>query len=76
MSTQSSSGRWSTRKGPLWTWPDYHSAINWACQTALRDVIGKTDLSEMLEGRDRISQELQKIIDERTEPWGHQGYFR
>ncbi|MCR6639617.1 MAG: slipin family protein [Sporocytophaga sp.] len=49
---------------------DYHSAISWASQTALRDVIGKTLLSEMLEGRDKISDVLQKIIDERTEPWG------
>jgi regulator of protease activity HflC (stomatin/prohibitin superfamily) len=49
---------------------DYRNAINWASQTALRDVIGKTMLSEMLEGRDRISEQLQKIIDERTEPWG------
>ena len=49
---------------------DYQSAISWASQTALRDVIGKTMLSDMLEGRDKISKELQKIIDERTEPWG------
>ena len=49
---------------------DYQSAINWASQTALRDVIGKTMLSDMLEGRDKISSVLQKIIDERTEPWG------
>jgi len=49
---------------------DYRSAISWASQTALRDVIGKTMLSDMLEGRERISNELQKIIDERTEPWG------
>jgi regulator of protease activity HflC (stomatin/prohibitin superfamily) len=49
---------------------DYQSAINWASQTALRDVIGKTILSDMLEGREKISKELQKIIDERTEPWG------
>jgi regulator of protease activity HflC (stomatin/prohibitin superfamily) len=49
---------------------DYQSAIHWASQTALRDVIGKTMLSDMLEGRDKISKELQKIIDERTEPWG------
>jgi len=49
---------------------DYQSAISWASQTALRDVIGKTMLSEMLEGRDKISGVLQKIIDERTEPWG------
>eukprot|EP01037_Dinobryon_pediforme_P007936 gene7936-8008_t len=49
---------------------DYMSAISWASQTALRDVIGKTMLSDMLEGRDKISSVLQKIIDERTEPWG------
>ena len=49
---------------------DYLSAISWASQTALRDVIGKTMLSDMLEGRDKISDTLQKIIDERTEPWG------
>ncbi len=49
---------------------DYQTAISWASQTALRDVIGKTMLSDMLEGRDKISSELQKIIDERTEPWG------
>jgi len=49
---------------------EYKSAINWASQTALRDVIGKTMLSEMLEGRDKMSDKLQRIIDERTEPWG------
>jgi len=49
---------------------DYQAAIGWASQTALRDVIGKTVLAEMLEGRDKISGVLQKIIDERTEPWG------
>ena len=40
---------------------DYQSAISWASQTALRDVIGKTMLSDMLEGRDKISSVLQKI---------------
>ncbi len=49
---------------------DYQSAISWASQTALRDVIGKTMLCDMLEGRDKISSLLQKIIDDRTEPWG------
>ena len=49
---------------------DYQVAIGWASQTALRDVIGKTMLSDMLEGRDKISEALQKIIDARTEPWG------
>ena len=51
---------------------DYSSAINWASQTALRDVIGKTMLADMLEGREKISEELQRIIDVRTEPWGIQ----
>ena len=48
---------------------DYKSVINWASQTSLRDVIGKTMFSDMIEGRDKISKELQSIIDERTEPW-------
>jgi regulator of protease activity HflC (stomatin/prohibitin superfamily) len=49
---------------------DYQAAISWAAQTALRDVIGKTLLADMLEGREKISAELQTIIDARTEPWG------
>jgi regulator of protease activity HflC (stomatin/prohibitin superfamily) len=49
---------------------DYTSAINWAAQTALRDIIGKTQLADLLEGRDRISRDLQQVIDARTEPWG------
>ncbi|RAJ79915.1 regulator of protease activity HflC (stomatin/prohibitin superfamily) [Chitinophaga dinghuensis] len=49
---------------------DYMNAISWAAQTALRDVIGKTLLADMLEGREKISAQLQQIIDERTEPWG------
>lgn len=48
---------------------DYQAAIGWASQTALRDVIGKTMLSDMLEGRDKISALLQTIIDARTQPW-------
>lgn len=51
---------------------DYINAISWAAQTALRDVIGKTVLADMLEGREKISAMLQRIIDERTEPWGIQ----
>jgi regulator of protease activity HflC (stomatin/prohibitin superfamily) len=49
---------------------DYRNAITWAAQTSLRDVIGKTDLSQMLIGRQQISVELQSIIDVRTEEWG------
>jgi regulator of protease activity HflC (stomatin/prohibitin superfamily) len=49
---------------------DYATAIGWASQTALRDVIGKTLLADMLEGRDKMSANLQQIIDQRTSPWG------
>lgn len=49
---------------------DYRSAVAWAAQTALRDVIGRTALGDMLAGREHIDEELQKTIDERTEPWG------
>ena len=49
---------------------DYSASINWAAQTALRDVIGKTVLADMLEGRGKLGDELQIIIDARTEPWG------
>ena len=44
---------------------DYKNAISWASQTALRDVIGKTLLSQMLEGREHLDDELQKIIGNR-----------
>ena len=49
---------------------NYREAIAWASQTALRDVIGKTDLAEMLVGRDKIDTLLCETIDRRTEPWG------
>src|SRR5882724_7209460 len=49
---------------------DYVRGFNWASQTARRDIIGKTQLADMLEGRDKISTELQRVIDDRTEPWG------
>ena len=49
---------------------DYQGALGWASKTALRDVIGKTQLSDMLEGRDKLGKDLLRIIDERTEPWG------
>lgn len=49
---------------------DYTQAVSWAAQTALRDIIGRTSLTELLRGRERIEDELQKLIDERTNPWG------
>lgn len=49
---------------------DYQNAVAWASQTSLRDVIGKTLLADMLEGRRMISDEIRTIIDERARPWG------
>jgi len=49
---------------------DYKSAISWASQTALREVIGKSELADVLEGRDILDNKLQKIIDIKTEQWG------
>jgi regulator of protease activity HflC (stomatin/prohibitin superfamily) len=49
---------------------DYRTAISWASQTALREVIGKSFLADMLEGREKLDAVLQKIIDLRTEQWG------
>jgi len=49
---------------------NYPAAVSWASQTALRDIIGRTSLSDLLRGRERIEDELQKLIDERSNPWG------
>jgi regulator of protease activity HflC (stomatin/prohibitin superfamily) len=49
---------------------NYPQAVSWAAQTALRDIIGRTSLSDLLRGRERIEDELQKLIDERSNPWG------
>lgn len=48
----------------------YRNAVSWAAQTALRDIIGRTSLSDLLRGREQIEEELQRIIDARTSPWG------
>jgi len=49
---------------------DYTQAVSWAAQTGLRDIIGRTSLSELLRGRERIEAELQTLIDQRSNPWG------
>jgi len=49
---------------------DYSQAISWAAQTALRDIIGRTALTDLLRGRERIESELQHLIDQRSNPWG------
>jgi regulator of protease activity HflC (stomatin/prohibitin superfamily) len=49
---------------------DYAQAVSWAAQTALRDIIGRTTLTDLLRGRERIETELQLLIDQRSNPWG------
>src|SRR5918999_4570512 len=49
---------------------DYAQAVSWAAQTALRDIIGRTTLTDLLRGRERIEDELQHLIDQRSTPWG------
>ena len=49
---------------------DYEQTISWSAQTALRDVIGETDLAEMLVGRRKIDEKLRLMIDVRTGTWG------
>jgi regulator of protease activity HflC (stomatin/prohibitin superfamily) len=49
---------------------DYAQAVSWAAQTALRDIIGRTTLSDLLRGREKIETELQQLIDQRSSPWG------
>jgi len=49
---------------------DYTQAVSWAAQTALRDIIGRTTLTDLLRGRERIETELQALIDQRSNPWG------
>ena len=49
---------------------DYEQAVSWAAQTALRDIIGRTTLADLLRGRERIEDELQHLIDGRSSPWG------
>ena len=60
---------WDAEKAALEV-EDYRVAITWAAQTALREVIGQMDLANILIGRAKMDDELQKIIDERTTPLG------
>ncbi len=60
---------WDAQKAALEV-QNYRDAIAWAAQTALRDIIGKTMLADLLVGREKIDTELQQVIDQRTNPWG------
>jgi regulator of protease activity HflC (stomatin/prohibitin superfamily) len=48
----------------------FTNAVSWAAQTALRDIIGRTSLGDLLRNRERSEEELQKLIDSRSNPWG------
>lgn len=60
---------WDAEKAALEV-ENYRAAIAWAAQTALREIIGQMTLADILVGRAKMDAELQKIIDERTTPWG------
>jgi regulator of protease activity HflC (stomatin/prohibitin superfamily) len=60
---------WDAEKAALEV-KNYEAAVDWAAQTALRDIIGRMMLADILTGRSSIDAELQKVIDERTTPWG------
>ncbi len=60
---------WDAEKAALEV-ENYRAAVDWAAQTALRDIIGRMMLADILSGRSAMDAELQKVIDERTTPWG------
>jgi regulator of protease activity HflC (stomatin/prohibitin superfamily) len=49
---------------------DYNRATSQIAQTTLRSVLGQSSLDDLLAEREKINEQLQRIIDEQTEPWG------
>jgi regulator of protease activity HflC (stomatin/prohibitin superfamily) len=60
---------WDAAKAKLEV-ENYLNAVPLSAKTALRDIIGKTTLAQLLTDRDAIGEELQKILDAKTNPWG------
>lgn len=60
---------WDAEKAALEV-QEYETAIWQIAQTALRDMIGKNELAELLQERDKVADDLQKILDHNTNPWG------
>lgn len=60
---------WDVEKAALEV-QDYVTAISYIAQTGLRDIIGKHELSDLLQERDKIAEGLQKALDIHTNPWG------
>ena len=60
---------WDVEKAALEV-QEYIKAIAYIAQTGLRDIIGKHELADLLQERDKIADDLQKVLDENTNPWG------
>lgn len=60
---------WDVEKAALEV-QEYEKAIAYIAQTGLRDIIGKHELADLLQERDKIADDLQKILDHNTNPWG------
>ena len=60
---------WDVEKAALEV-QEYRTAIWQIAQTALRDMIGKNELADLLQEREKIAEDLQKILDQNTNPWG------
>lgn len=60
---------WDVEKAALEV-QQYQTAIEHIAQTGLRDTIGKHELSELLQERDKIAEDLQLVLDRNTNPWG------
>jgi len=60
---------WDVEKAALEV-QEYQTAIEHIAQTGLRDTIGKHELSELLQDRDKIAEDLQQVLDHNTNPWG------
>lgn len=60
---------WDVEKAALEV-QEYEKAIFYIAQTGLRDIIGKHELADLLQERDKIADDLQKVLDSNTNPWG------
>ena len=60
---------WDAEKAALEV-QDYMLAVAYVAQTGLRDTIGKHELADLLQDREKIGNDLQKTLDGHTEPWG------
>ena len=49
---------------------NFHYATSQLAQTTLRSVLGQVELDDLLSERDRLNQELQRLLDQQTDPWG------